>query len=179
MSDSTPTVTGGNVGNGGNPKYTFPPPRYTRETLDKVSGMYIVYNPSTNSYDYYYAKLGKEKTGNYVPIIRAPNFIPMGDGFMVFQRKLYKVTLRDFLRSRVNVGIGPYSVTATSTSADTSTPTQVGRRRGNQVTGQPITSEIIGSSEDSLADVAWQEQIDSLLYLEDSETEWDIVTDVT
>ena len=177
---SSPTETGGAV-----PvrSYTFPPPRHSRETLDKVSSMFIVRNEAANAYDYYYAKLEKEQVGNYVYIIRMPNFLPLGEGFMVFGRKLYKVTLRDFLRRRVNVGIGPYAAPATLTGSGaasqtspsvtaTASPNVV---RAGQHPPQPSPSSAVGSTEDPTIDLAWQEQISALLHNEDPEAEWDFV----
>lgn len=160
--------------------FLFPPPRYSRPNLDKVAGMYIWPNPVTMEFDYYYAKLEKERIGNYVSFVKMPNYLPRGDGFMCFKRKLYKVTLRDFLRRRVNVGVGPYVIPVTSTGAgDTtnsssnavsSTPAGVVGR--SQASDQPISSDPVRSEEDLAVDLAWQEQIDTLLHHENPEEEW-------
>lgn len=168
------------------PRPEFPPPRKSTETLESRSGFLIVYNSTTKVYDYYYMKLGTERVGNYVSFVRPPDFVPEDEGFVVFNKKLYKVSKRDFLRSRVNVGIGPITSstgtgrTRTRSSRAAAAVTETGASESSNVvtssSSDSIESGASGSSggqESHIHDMAWQEQISALLYHEDPEADWE------
>lgn len=147
-------------------------PKESLTTLEPVVGTYAIQNGVL--YDYYPIKFGEVK-GDFVSLQRCPPIL--AEGYVTYQKKLYKVTLKDLLRSRVNVGVGPYSVPTTNNvagAAITAAAAPSSPTPGLQVTaGQPELDPITGVQVTQAADVAWKEQVDSLLYSVDPEAEWE------
>jgi len=112
-------------------------------------------------YDYYAIKLGSIK-GPFLELFKLPPV--MQEGFITVNKKLYKISISDYIRSRVNVSASSIDARISNTTA----PAVV--VDPNQ---QPL-GVYLGIQEDGNANMAWAEQIESLLHLEDPEEQWDI-----
>jgi hypothetical protein len=149
-------------------------PKESRGALEPVPNTYAVENGVL--YDYYPVKLGDRK-GDFVTITKLPPLLR--EGFVTYQKKLFKVELRDFFRSRVNVG-KPYVAAADGTNANT---TATSDSVVSAELGQPSTTpdkqgtvDTSGIQVDEAVDLAWEEQIRALLTLDDPEAQWDFKT---
>lgn len=147
-------------------------PKESKGALEPVTNTFAVQNGML--WDYYPIKLGDRK-GDYVAIVKLPPVLK--EGYATYQKKLFKVTFKDFLRSRVNVGQPAY--TAEPGTDDESGSTE----QPKLVTVKPAvnseqcrTDDTFGVQINEAADVAWQEQVRALLYLDDPEAEWEFET---
>lgn len=108
---------------------------------------------------YYFAKADIGKVvGSYITFSTCPPIL--SEGYFAFNRKFYPVSTRDILREHFNAaehrGLTKNDIVSTSERVD------------EQLSPVTNTEEEISS-----VDVAWNEQIGTLLYLEDPEEEWE------
>ena len=140
-------------------------PLESRGTLDPKANTIAVVNGML--FDYYSIKLG-ERHGPYIELVKVPPLIV--EGFVTVGKQLYQVTIKDFIRRRVNV-TSPYRATAA-----TEQPAALDVAEDIQPSNQSAISKLAESVLDQAADLAWQDQIDSLCYLDDPEEEWILET---
>lgn len=153
------------------PPTRSPEPKETRPVLEKVINTFAVRIPDTGHFNYYKIKLEKEvrKEGsNFVDILISPPVL--SEGYISFKRKIYLVTLRDLLRRRVNVSTPitnfkfefPTTVPLVVDNTTTSIPDKLG------------IGNLPGGGDDESINLHWEEQIESLFYLDDTEEKWQI-----
>jgi len=135
-------------------------PKESKGVLEPMLNTFAVANGIL--YDYYAIKFGERK-GPYVELLKLPPLI--SEGFVTFERKLYKVQLSDYIRRRVNV-TNPYRAPAAVPSPNVDVVETI------HDTNKPAVVQIANASLDQAVDLAWQEQIDALHYLDDPEEEW-------
>lgn len=146
-------------------------PKETRSSLEPVPNTLAVSNGS--NFDYYAIKLGSAVNG-YIPILKMPPII--AEGYITYSKKLYRLTYRDFFRRRLNVNQPSYSPTPaiTNSNADSANPSSpVGAMVEAGINN--LQSGLIESSELQLiedANLAWKEQVGTLLHSIDPEEEW-------
>lgn len=149
-------------------------PKETRTTLALVPNTLAVQNGS--NFDYYAIKLGGVVNG-YLQILKMPPII--AEGYITHNRKLYKLTYRDFFRRRLNVTQPSYSPTSaiTNSNANISTPGDSSSTVGamveasvNNIQSGPVESVELQLIE--IANMAWKEQVGTLLHSIDPEEEW-------
>lgn len=151
-------------------------PKESKSVLEPTRNTFAVENGIL--YDYFSIKLG-ERRGDYVDITKLPPVIR--PGFVTFQKKLYKLELRDFFRSRLNVGQPAFSSTISSdTGADaadaTANPTVTNVDTTTESDGQSRVDSTFGVQVNQAADVAWEDQIRALLFADDPEAQWEFET---
>lgn len=150
-------------------------PRFSKPNLVLSPGLFAVQDGPI--YNYYAITLGK-KEGNFVPIVKSP--LILNEGYITFENKLYFVSSKDLARRKINVTASIAITTTPDGNSDSpangSTPsTELVETYPN--TDQPGTGQVLEFQVDQDANVAWQEQIGTLLYLEDSEAEWEFLED--
>lgn len=142
-------------------------PVESKGTLEPKANTIAVVNGML--FDYYTIKLG-DRLGPYVELAKVPPLIV--EGFVTVGKQLYQVTIKDFIRRRVNV-TNPYRAAAT---AATQQPAAVDVAEDVQPSNQSAIGQLTESVLDQAADLAWKDQINALCYLDDPEEEWVIET---
>lgn len=150
-------------------------PRATRETLDKVTNTYAV--KVGEQWSYYTIRFGEPIVhGKYVQITKMPPVI--AEGIVTYKKKHYRVTFEDFFRSRVNVQYEFIESRNASSQSDIGTGTDPGSAVPAPIRVvdkfQSGIGELIGDEDSQAADLAWDEQIRTLLYTDDQEEKWSI-----
>lgn len=145
--------------------------RKTSEHLEFVPNTLAIKNET--NYEYFPLKLGPRR-GDFVSIEKMPSKI--SEGYVMYQRKLYRLTLKDFFRNHLNVGKPNFipehiAVRSNTVASAISTATDEGQLAGNNL--QPSTVNSTGASINEELDLAWKEQIGTLLYLDDPEEGWE------
>lgn len=145
-------------------------PKESLAILKPVNNTYAVRNGML--YDYYSIKLGEATpNGKFVPLVKSPPL--MKEGFVTFNKKLFKVTLRDLFRRQINVQreyqCGNTAGTSSSTRATTN-QTQLDQTSNNS--DQQRLSADFELQVNEAADLYWKDQIATLLFTEDPEAEW-------
>lgn len=148
----------------------IPSPKVVKSVLEPTLNTIAIENGLF--FDYYPIKLG-DKTGDFVQLTKLPPVI--AEGFVTYNKRLYKLTYRDFFRRRLNVQssyTAPTSATRTGAVESTNTPEPIGvvEAGDNSVQSGVGNSVELQVLED--ANLAWDEQINSLLHSIDSEEEW-------
>lgn len=143
------------------------PPKETDRVLRPVTNTYAIMHGEV--YDYYSIKLGESK-GKFVELLKLPPCLE--EGYITINKKLYFVTFKDLLRGRVNVE-REFSTTATG---DGQPITTIVVDQNNSVDNQSGLNQSTELQEGEHADLAWQEQINALLHLDDPEEEWSFTT---
>lgn len=139
------------------------PPKLSKPDLDPSKEYFVVDNGML--FDYYPIKILPTSfgSGRFHKIEKSPPVI--SDGFVIFKKKIYKLTKEDLLRRRINVSAEYHPtvqpIVAVSNAPDIHKP----------AVSQPSRIEL---SED--ANVAWEEQIRTLLHADDPQT-WDWETE--
>jgi hypothetical protein len=153
-------------------------PKESKSTLEPMPHTFAVENGLV--YDYYPIKLGL-RLGDYIAIQKLPPV--MKEGFVTYQKRLYKVTFRDFFRSRVNVGQPAYTPARNDDGASTSRSTIVDPSPSSDVAATPASvgdqqgsESTFGLQINQAADLAWEDQIRTLLFVDDPQEEWIIET---
>jgi hypothetical protein len=150
-------------------------PKESKAVLEPTKGTFAVANGVL--FDYYTIKFGEQK-GNYVTLEKLPPVLK--EGYATYQRKLYKVELRDFLRSRVNVGQSAYTPNATPDTGGSTTatpgPASPALVNPNADSIQSAVDGTFGVQVNQAADLAWKDQISALLHAYDPEEEWIVET---
>jgi hypothetical protein len=133
-----------------------------RDTIAVANGLF---------FEYYPIKLG-EKVGGFVQITQLPSVLK--EGYVTFERKLFRLTFRDFFRRRLNVNQPSYGTTpaAGATSTATAGPTSTTVVPSGNSDIQPRTRVSDEVSLDEVINLAWDEQISTLLHSLDPEAEW-------
>lgn len=147
-------------------------PKESKEVLEPTKGTLAVENGLL--YDYYSISFG-EQQGPFVSIKKLPPVFK--EGFVTYQKKLYKVGFRDFLRSRVNVGQPahvPAARNADNGNSAASAPPDVAATSGPG--NQPRVDSVVELQVQQAADLAFEDQVRALLYAADPEEEWDYQT---
>lgn len=136
------------------------PPRVTKSTLDAKSRTVSFVIPNGMFYDYYSLKVSKEPTGSSGLFHRIEKLPPvLADGLVIFNKKIYAVSRKDLLRRRINVST-EYHVPVHQPIAETTV---------EPVVEQPVTHNPAGFEVLEDANMAWDEQVRSLLYAHDPE----------
>lgn len=146
-------------------------PKESKGALEPVKDTYAVENGVL--YDYYPIKLGDRK-GDYVTIMKLPPVLK--PGYVTYQKELYKVELRDFLRGRVNVGTNFKYVPAEPGATTEPEPANGAVDNASVSAEQQGASPDPGIQIDQAVDMAWEEQIRTLLTLDDPEAQWEFET---
>lgn len=158
-------------------------PKASKPRLVPYPGYYAVANGPL--FDYYPISLGKA-SGGFVEMVKAPTVFQ--EGYATIGKDLYLVTLKDLTRRRINVRSNPVRVgnetvesdntDSTSVTSDSSTSTRTDTQLlepGHLLGNKPGISEEIELQVSQDADLAWKEQINTLLFIEDPEAEWELV----
>lgn len=141
-------------------------PKETRGILEPVANTIAVADGLM--FNYYPIKLG-DKKGPFRELVKIPPLIV--EGFVTVGKQLFQVSTKDFIRRRVNV-TSPYRATASQQSANLDVVEAVSNPE------QPAVVQCIDPAIDEAANLAWQDQINALLYLDDPQEEW-LPTDFT
>ena len=145
-------------------------PRYSKTTLEPLLNMHIVENQGY--YEYYPVVLNRLNP-KFVRIARSSPILK--DGYISFEKNIYKVTIADIIKGKLNVEHPiPRSSISTNTrpiSSDVATSDQTGLERRS--------TRSLEFQVDKDADLAWQEQTLELLHLEDPEAQWELVEDAS
>lgn len=144
-------------------------PQVTKGVLEPTTNTLAVLNGQV--YDYYKIKLGDSK-GDFVEALKLPSMLM--EGYITYKGKLYPFFLRDFFRRRVNVGQSPHNTTA-GVGADSAEPvdfptTVVTATAADS--NKSNASATFGLQEYEVANLAWEEQINALRDINDSQEEW-------
>lgn len=146
-------------------------PKESKGTLEPIPNSFIVQNGML--YDYYPIRFGEVK-GSFVELQKLPGLVT--GGYVTYQKQLYTLSIQDFLRSRLNVGIAAYTVPTTTNSAGasiTAAAAPTSSDPGNITSfGQSFADATFGVQINKAADMAWKDQIDALLHSIDPEEEW-------
>jgi hypothetical protein len=151
-------------------------PKESKANLEPIPNTFAVLNGLV--YDYYPTKFGTRR-GDWIDLLKIPPV--MSEGYVTFEKQLYRVDLRDYFRRRVNVGRAAFTP-ATTTNSGGASITAAGAPAaaagtGVVVTGfnteQSATDSTFGVQINEIADMAWKDQIRSLLYIDDPEAEWE------
>lgn len=137
-------------------------PKESKGTLEPMANTIAVANGML--FDYYAIKLG-EKKGPFVELIKVPPLIV--EGFVTVGKQLYVVGFKDYIRRRVNVSSPYRAAVATNQSTANDVVETVSNR------DQSTVSQCADPAIDQAANLAWKEQIDSLLHADDPEEEWE------
>lgn len=153
-------------------------PKDSKPTLVPYPGLYAVADGPI--YNYFPIIVGKMGEGNFVEILKPP--IVAQAGYVTIEGKLYFVTLRDLFRRKVNVRNSPInpdsgSISTTSGSTGNTGLSPATVDQGSKHPEQPRPSQVSEFQVNETINLAWQDQIDALLHLEDPEAEWDIMED--
>lgn len=146
-------------------------PKESKGSLETLPNTFAVQNGVL--YDYYSIKFG-ERRGDFVDIHKLPGV--MKEGFVTYQKNLYRVSLKDYLRSKVNVGQSPY--VPPSTLNDGGRELTAANKPTSNVGKLRIDSGQLGSLGDldvqieQAANLAFEDQIRALLYADNPEEEW-------
>lgn len=159
----------------------LPEPKYVKSELEFLENMFIIRyqsevitgadetgNPSTRSNEilwrYYPVKVSTERKGNFYKLTVSPPFI--SEGFVYLDNKLIHVTVGDLIRGQINVTrvVETRNINPTRRDQPEATARRVKEDPNKLGSGQLFESEI-----SQAADMAFQNQIETLLYLEDSE----------
>lgn len=142
-------------------------PKNLLTDLEYKINRYCVYEDGI--WSCYFAKVGAVEEGaRYIPFLSAP---PIGkSGYFAFKKKFYPVSLRDLVRSHINVN-PQYGLTLSQLNQRLGLTTQEPAPSPGLPNQQPSIRESTGQ-ESQLIDVAWDEQVRTLLLLEDPEEEW-------
>lgn len=136
------------------------PPRVTKSTLDAKSRTVSFVILNGMFYDYYSMKVSKEPispSGLFHRIEKLPAVL--ADGLVIFNKKIYAVSRKDLLRRRINVST-EYSIPVQQPVAATTI---------EPIVEQPVTHNPAGFEVLEDANVAWDEQVRSLLHAHDPE----------
>ena len=149
-------------------------PKYVQETLTPKNNTIAVRNGLV--FDYYPLKVEYSGRGLFANIISAPHLV--SEGWVTFNKKVYFVSIQDYLRRRVNVTTAANlaSINSTDTgAAGTSSSGVNSESNGNvqQHTDQQGPSQQT-ADEHKEADLAWKEQIRELYSATAEEEGWDI-----
>ncbi len=142
-------------------------PTVTKGVLEPTTSTLAVRNGDV--YDYYRIKAGDPR-GDFVDLLKLPPVLM--EGYVTYKGKLYPFSLRDFFRRRVNVGQSAYRpATSADATDDTSSSGDPIAVVTETITNpdQSGASNAFGLQEHEAANLAWQEQIDALQYLDDTE----------
>ena len=142
-------------------------PKETRDTLERVLNTLAIRN-SEGKFDYYSVSLSKTPrgtNGKFVDINRLPPVI--SEGYVYYKRNVYYISVREFLRRYVDVSKPPVDLAAFNqhyvpSSVDTGAASE----------NKPGTNEDSGNISSEVIDLAWEEQISTLLHLDDTQEEW-------
>ena len=126
---------------------------------------YVVWNPEIQDFDEFPIRLGDKLVGNFLEIIVAPPV--RRAGFLSYKKQIFSLSVNDLLRNHFNV-TKPYTITTTD---NTGSSTNVGDKPTG-VTNQSGSQAGTGDELDKESSLHWQRQIESLLYLEDTEEGW-------
>ncbi len=135
-------------------------PKESKGSLEPMANTIAVANGIL--FDYYPVKLGVQK-GLFVEILKAPAVIV--EGYITYKRKLYAVSFKDYIRRKVNVARHFQPIAASPIPATI-----------REQLRDPVQSTVNSDTEREIhaaADLAWSEQVKSLLALDDPEAEWE------
>ena len=135
-------------------------PKESKGTLELMANTIAVANGLV--FDYYPIKLG-EKRGPYIDLVKVPPLIV--EGFVTVGKQLFQVSYKDYIRRRVNV-TNPYRVTASQQCSNHNVVQSIPDR------DQQAIKQCVEPILDEAANLAWKDQIDSLLHSYDPQEEW-------
>lgn len=142
-----------------------------RDNLEKVRNTFVV-KTEDGRYQYFpamYSMVARGTNGKFVDFVKMPPII--SDGFAYYKRKIYAVTRRELLRGYINVS-KPQIILPKPVNLDTTEITNDGTILSSTMETtssdklQSGTLESVDSGINEAIDLAWQEQIDTLQYLE-------------
>jgi hypothetical protein len=148
-------------------------PKFSKETLVPLVGYFAVLEDAM--YNYYPVILGNT-LGKFIEILKPPPVL--SEGFVTVGDKVYSVNLKDLMRRKVNVGNEPVSVAVepTKPTVKPRASTELLEQRDPNLVKSRVS--IPSEFQDSeVVNLAWTNQINSLLHLEDPEAEWEFLAD--
>lgn len=148
-------------------------PKFSSSSLVAKAGYLAVEEGSV--YNYYPLNIGNVQ-GNFAEIDKLPPVLM--PGYVTVNGQVYQVTLKDLQRRRINVGSAPITVVEPTSSRNSSKPRT--QRVLAQTSTNPNQSGTDAVSEFQInedVDLAWKNQIESILYIEDPEAEWEFLED--
>jgi len=140
-------------------------PKWTRSALDRINNTSVVRNNLL--YEYYPIECEPFKEGDkFIKLKLSPGKI--SDGIIIVGKELYDVSVRDLYRRRINVA------KRHAASVDVNVDEPAKRRNPRNTRSIPDTvesrpSELFGSEVSEAADLAWEDQVQTLLYTLHSE----------
>lgn len=136
-------------------------PRWSRGALDLINNTYVVRNNLL--YEYYpISVLPYKDTDSFLKLEISPGVI--SSGVAIVDDKVYDVSLEDLYRRRINVKKQRLSTPDVNVGGtDESNGTSKGHGKVKSNTDQQGLSDLFGDEVSEAADVAWEDQVDSLL----------------
>lgn len=132
-------------------------PKWSRGTLDVINNTFVVRNGLI--YEYYPISVRPYKAGsNFIEFETSPGIV--SDGIAIVGKKLYKVTVADLFRRKINVNKREDTDDRSSTSKSA---TKAKSAKSKTISNKQGSIEAFGSDVSKTADLAWEDQIDTLL----------------
>lgn len=142
-----------------------PVPKLSESFLRPMKNTFACRSENGLLYDYYPIVVKPGPSENLLLFVKAPPVIK--DGVVTLNKEQYQVTIQDILRGRIRVATKLTTATNARNSR-TTTPSTAGPRPGG--TGNPISNneqygadDTLGIEVDKAADMAWEEQVGTLL----------------
>lgn len=164
-------------------------PKYSRSTMDVLNNYYVVQNGLL--FDYYPISTKPERNGKFIFLDVSPPV--WKSGVAIIDRIQYDVSVQDIIRRRVNVSKSKQltrSATNNTSTSSSSFPGD-GKKAGESNIGSGGSSPLgevqhpnqlgvddsIGDEERQAVDLAWDQQVGTLLQTLHSEKgEWEIAS---
>lgn len=142
----------------------LPEAKYVKTEKEYAANYFLIKETDSNNVDtwhYYPVKISKEKKGNFYKLEVAPPVLR--EGVVCIDKCFIHVPLNDLIRRHINVTrVEP--ATITSNTKSTSTPAVI-----KVPTDQPGSGELVSDEDRKNIDLAFQDQINALHYIENSE----------
>jgi hypothetical protein len=138
-------------------------PQSSRSHLEIRNNSYVVQNGFL--FEYYPLVCNKTQRGNFIDIEISPGV--MAAGVAILDQKLYDVSLEDLLRRRINVRKQRVTDERKHKRVGKSSSVPKPKMESESIVSPTVdesgTSKAIGDQVSKAADVAWQDQVDTLL----------------
>lgn len=142
----------------------LPEAKYVKTEREYVSNYFLVKETDSNNVDtwhYYPVKISKEKKGNFYKLEVAPPVLR--EGVVCIDKSFIHVPLNDLIRRHINVTRVEPATISNSIKATVSEP------KPRLSADKPGSGELVSDEDRKNIDLAFQDQISALHYLEDSE----------
>jgi hypothetical protein len=137
-------------------------PKWTRAALDVINNTYVVKKDLL--YEYYPIECAPLKAGDkFIKLVKSPGII--SGGTAIVGKQLYSVSLWDLLRRRINVSKQQRRSTTDDNIGERVTATKKSKSstKSKADSKQSGSGQIFGVEVSEAADMAWEDQVHSLL----------------